>query len=163
MLLSRYPLARSLRPLSMSLRGEFHRKKQRELDLARAAGGACKQRQHTESRGDKVGRNDPYPYRSNRSSKGCHGAGHNRHLDPQDKEAAGPQACRSFLGVASTVVKNHPPLSNRYISFSMSSIATWPSSPGVFAPSVYRSSSLLGLPLKILTLRAFTFSPPFHL
>jgi preprotein translocase subunit SecA len=57
------------------LEKEFQRKKQRELDLARAAGGAAAGNGNTPRvTGDKVGRNDPCPCGSGKKFKKCHGA-----------------------------------------------------------------------------------------
>ncbi len=57
------------------LEREFQRKKQRELDLARAAGGAAASNGNTPRvTGDKVGRNDPCPCGSGKKFKKCHGA-----------------------------------------------------------------------------------------
>jgi preprotein translocase subunit SecA len=58
------------------LEREFQRKKQRELDLAHAAGAASAASNGTAPRvtGDKVGRNDPCPCGSGKKFKKCHGA-----------------------------------------------------------------------------------------
>jgi len=54
---------------------EFQRKKQRELQHARMAGGGEEARQVAQRRsGDKVGRNDPCPCGSGKKYKKCHGA-----------------------------------------------------------------------------------------
>jgi preprotein translocase subunit SecA len=54
---------------------EFQRKKQRELQHARMAGGGEDSRQVAQRRtGDKVGRNDPCPCGSGKKYKKCHGA-----------------------------------------------------------------------------------------
>ena len=54
---------------------EFQRKKQRELEHARMAGGGEEARQVAQRRtGDKVGRNDPCPCGSGKKYKKCHGA-----------------------------------------------------------------------------------------
>jgi preprotein translocase subunit SecA len=54
---------------------EFQRKKQRELEHARMAGGGEEARQVSQRRtGDKVGRNDPCPCGSGKKYKKCHGA-----------------------------------------------------------------------------------------
>jgi len=54
---------------------EFQRKKQRELQHARMAGGGEESRQVAQRRsGDKVGRNDPCPCGSGKKYKKCHGA-----------------------------------------------------------------------------------------
>ncbi|MGA9243419.1 MAG: preprotein translocase subunit SecA [Silvibacterium sp.] len=54
---------------------EFQRKKQRELEHARMAGGGEETRQVAQRRaGDKVGRNDPCPCGSGKKYKKCHGA-----------------------------------------------------------------------------------------
>ena len=59
-----------------SIEQEFRRKKQRELEHARMAGGGEESRQITQRRaGDKVGRNDPCPCGSGKKYKKCHGAG----------------------------------------------------------------------------------------
>jgi preprotein translocase subunit SecA len=57
------------------LEREFQRKKQRELDMARAAGGAAAASNGNAPRvtGDKVGRNDPCPCGSGKKFKKCHG------------------------------------------------------------------------------------------
>ena len=53
---------------------EFQRKKQRELQHARMAGGGEEARQVAQRRtGDKVGRNDPCPCGSGKKYKKCHG------------------------------------------------------------------------------------------
>jgi preprotein translocase subunit SecA len=53
---------------------EFQRKKQRELEHARMAGGGEEARQVAQRRaGDKVGRNDPCPCGSGKKYKKCHG------------------------------------------------------------------------------------------
>jgi preprotein translocase subunit SecA len=59
------------------LEREFQRKKQRELDMARAAGGAAAAASNGNTprvTGDKVGRNDPCPCGSGKKFKKCHGA-----------------------------------------------------------------------------------------
>jgi preprotein translocase subunit SecA len=59
------------------LEREFQRKKQRELDMARAAGGAAAAASNGNAprvTGDKVGRNDPCPCGSGKKFKKCHGA-----------------------------------------------------------------------------------------
>ncbi len=59
-----------------SIEREFQRKKQRELEHARMAGGGEESRQVAQRRtGDKVGRNDPCPCGSGKKYKKCHGAG----------------------------------------------------------------------------------------
>ncbi len=59
-----------------ALEKEFQRKKQRELEHARMAGGGEEDRQVAQRRaGDKVGRNDPCPCGSGKKYKKCHGAG----------------------------------------------------------------------------------------
>jgi preprotein translocase subunit SecA len=57
------------------LEREFQRKKQRELDMARAAGSSAAESNGTSPRvtGDKVGRNDPCPCGSGKKFKKCHG------------------------------------------------------------------------------------------
>ena len=58
-----------------SIEREFQRKKQRELEHARMAGGGEETRQVAQRRtGDKVGRNDPCPCGSGKKYKKCHGA-----------------------------------------------------------------------------------------
>jgi preprotein translocase subunit SecA len=55
---------------------EFQRKKQRELEHARMAGGGETADEVAQRRsGDKVGRNDPCPCGSGKKYKKCHGAG----------------------------------------------------------------------------------------
>jgi preprotein translocase subunit SecA len=55
---------------------EFQRKKQRELEHARMAGGGENGTEVAQRRsGDKVGRNDPCPCGSGKKYKKCHGAG----------------------------------------------------------------------------------------
>jgi preprotein translocase subunit SecA len=57
------------------LEQEFQRKKKRELQQARMAGGDDSTAQPTQRRtGDKVGRNDPCPCGSGKKYKKCHGA-----------------------------------------------------------------------------------------
>jgi preprotein translocase subunit SecA len=59
-----------------SIEREFRRKKERELEHARMAGGGEETRQVAQRRtGDKVGRNDPCPCGSGKKYKKCHGAG----------------------------------------------------------------------------------------
>jgi preprotein translocase subunit SecA len=59
-----------------SIEREFRRKKERELEHARLAGGGEEARQVAQRRtGDKVGRNDPCPCGSGKKYKKCHGAG----------------------------------------------------------------------------------------
>jgi preprotein translocase subunit SecA len=59
-----------------SIEQEFRRKKQRELEHARMAGGGEENRSVTQRRtGEKVGRNDPCPCGSGKKYKKCHGAG----------------------------------------------------------------------------------------
>jgi preprotein translocase subunit SecA len=58
-----------------ALEKEFQRKKQRELEAARSAGGAAGTNGHTpRTTGEKVGRNDPCPCGSGKKYKKCHGA-----------------------------------------------------------------------------------------
>jgi preprotein translocase subunit SecA len=58
-----------------SIEREFRRKKQRELEHARMAGGGEETRQVAQRRtGEKVGRNDPCPCGSGKKYKKCHGA-----------------------------------------------------------------------------------------
>ena len=53
----------------------FQRKKRRELEQARMAGGGQQQTvQQVVRGGDKVGRNDPCPCGSGKKYKKCHGA-----------------------------------------------------------------------------------------
>jgi preprotein translocase subunit SecA len=57
------------------LEREFQRKKQRELDQARAVGAATSSNGNTPRvTGEKVGRNDPCPCGSGKKFKKCHGA-----------------------------------------------------------------------------------------
>jgi preprotein translocase subunit SecA len=59
-----------------SIEREFQRKKQRELEHARMAGGGDGSSEPAQRRtGDKVGRNDPCPCGSGKKYKKCHGAG----------------------------------------------------------------------------------------
>jgi preprotein translocase subunit SecA len=59
-----------------ALEREFHKKKQRELDQARAAGSASAAGNSSTPRisGEKVGRNDDCPCGSGKKYKKCHGA-----------------------------------------------------------------------------------------
>jgi preprotein translocase subunit SecA len=58
-----------------SIEREFRRKKQRELEHARMAGGGEETRAVAQRRtGEKVGRNDPCPCGSGKKYKKCHGA-----------------------------------------------------------------------------------------
>jgi preprotein translocase subunit SecA len=58
-----------------ALEKEFQRKKLRELDAARSAGGAAVANGNApRSTGEKVGRNDPCPCGSGKKYKKCHGA-----------------------------------------------------------------------------------------
>jgi preprotein translocase subunit SecA len=58
-----------------ALEREFQKKKKRELDLARAAGGGVETNGATPRRtGEKVGRNDECPCGSGKKYKKCHGA-----------------------------------------------------------------------------------------
>jgi len=58
-----------------ALEREFHRKKQRELELARAASTNAEPKANTPRRvGEKVGRNDECPCGSGKKYKKCHGA-----------------------------------------------------------------------------------------
>jgi preprotein translocase subunit SecA len=58
-----------------SIEREFQRKKQRELQHARMAGGGEESRQVSQRRaGEKIGRNDPCPCGSGKKYKKCHGA-----------------------------------------------------------------------------------------
>jgi preprotein translocase subunit SecA len=55
---------------------DFQRKKQRELEHARMAGGGENGSEPAQRRsGEKVGRNDPCPCGSGKKYKKCHGAG----------------------------------------------------------------------------------------
>jgi len=58
------------------LEREFKRKKERELEAARRAGGdaSTAQVQQRRTAGQKVGRNDPCPCGSGKKYKKCHGA-----------------------------------------------------------------------------------------
>jgi preprotein translocase subunit SecA len=56
-----------------ALEKEFHRKKQRELDVASRSGGDASQPTQRRT-GEKVGRNDPCPCGSGKKYKKCHGA-----------------------------------------------------------------------------------------
>ncbi len=53
---------------------EFQRKKKRELEQARMAGGGSAEAPAQRRTGDKVGRNDPCPCGSGKKYKKCHGA-----------------------------------------------------------------------------------------
>ncbi|HVT95938.1 MAG TPA: SEC-C metal-binding domain-containing protein, partial [Acidobacteriaceae bacterium] len=53
---------------------EFQRKKQKELEHARMAGGGDSSGPSQRRVGDKVGRNDPCPCGSGKKYKKCHGA-----------------------------------------------------------------------------------------
>jgi preprotein translocase subunit SecA len=53
---------------------EFQRKKKRELEHARMAGGSAAEAPTQRRTGDKVGRNDPCPCGSGKKYKKCHGA-----------------------------------------------------------------------------------------
>jgi preprotein translocase subunit SecA len=53
---------------------EFERKKQRELEAARMAGGSATSEPVQRNAGSKVGRNDPCPCGSGKKYKKCHGA-----------------------------------------------------------------------------------------
>jgi preprotein translocase subunit SecA len=58
-----------------SIEREFRRKKERELEQARMAGGGVETRTVAQRRtGEKVGRNDPCPCGSGKKYKKCHGA-----------------------------------------------------------------------------------------
>ncbi len=54
------------------LEQEFERKKRRELDVARLAGGGMAEVAQRRT-GEKVGRNDPCPCGSGKKYKKCHG------------------------------------------------------------------------------------------
>jgi preprotein translocase subunit SecA len=57
-----------------ALEKEFQRKKERDLNAARAAGGSAESSTAPRRTGDKVGRNDPCPCGSGKKYKKCHGA-----------------------------------------------------------------------------------------
>ena len=57
-----------------ALEKEFERKKQRELEVARLAGGASRSEPAQRNAGSKVGRNDACPCGSGKKFKKCHGA-----------------------------------------------------------------------------------------
>jgi preprotein translocase subunit SecA len=57
-----------------ALEKEFHRKKQRELDVATRAGAGESSQTNQHRTGEKVGRNDPCPCGSGKKYKKCHGA-----------------------------------------------------------------------------------------
>jgi preprotein translocase subunit SecA len=57
-----------------ALEKEFHRKKQRELEVATRAGGGDGNQPSQRRTGEKVGRNDPCPCGSGKKYKKCHGA-----------------------------------------------------------------------------------------
>jgi preprotein translocase subunit SecA len=57
-----------------ALEKEFHRKKQRELEVATRAGSGESAQPTQRRTGDKVGRNDPCPCGSGKKYKKCHGA-----------------------------------------------------------------------------------------
>ena len=79
-----YPAARQPVPISRpapsttidALEREFQKKKQRELEQARAVGSATAASNGNAPRvtGEKVGRNDPCPCGSGKKFKKCHGA-----------------------------------------------------------------------------------------
>jgi preprotein translocase subunit SecA len=56
-----------------ALEKEFHRKKQRELELASRSGGGDASQPTQRRMGEKVGRNDPCPCGSGKKYKKCHG------------------------------------------------------------------------------------------
>jgi preprotein translocase subunit SecA len=56
------------------MEAEFQRRKRRELDQARLAGGGAATPVQQVVRGDKVGRNDPCPCGSGKKYKKCCGA-----------------------------------------------------------------------------------------
>jgi preprotein translocase subunit SecA len=71
------PLRQSASPTTTidALEKEFQRKKQRELDAARSAGGSAATNGNApRTAGEKVGRNDPCPCGSGKKYKKCHGA-----------------------------------------------------------------------------------------
>jgi preprotein translocase subunit SecA len=57
-----------------ALEKEFHRKKQRELEVASRSGGGDASQPTQRRTGEKVGRNDPCPCGSGKKYKKCHGA-----------------------------------------------------------------------------------------
>jgi len=57
-----------------ALEKEFHRKKQRELEVASRSGSDAESQQSQRRTGEKVGRNDPCPCGSGKKYKKCHGA-----------------------------------------------------------------------------------------
>ena len=57
-----------------ALEKEFHRKKQRELEVASRSGGGEGSQPTQRRTGEKVGRNDPCPCGSGKKYKKCHGA-----------------------------------------------------------------------------------------
>jgi preprotein translocase subunit SecA len=57
-----------------ALEKEFERKKQREMEAARFAGGSAGSEPTQRAAGQKVGRNDPCPCGSGKKYKKCHGA-----------------------------------------------------------------------------------------
>jgi preprotein translocase subunit SecA len=57
-----------------ALEKEFHRKKQRELEVASRSGGGEGSQPTQRRTGEKVGRNDPCPCDSGKKYKKCHGA-----------------------------------------------------------------------------------------
>ena len=56
------------------LEEDFKRKKNRELEQARLAGGGQSQQVQQVVRGEKIGRNDPCHCGSGKKYKKCHGA-----------------------------------------------------------------------------------------
>jgi preprotein translocase subunit SecA len=71
------PVRQSASPTTTidALEKEFQRKKQRELDAARSAGGSAATNGNApRTAGDNVGRNDPCPCGSGKKYKKCHGA-----------------------------------------------------------------------------------------
>jgi preprotein translocase subunit SecA len=68
------PGAKSVSTTIDEIEAEFQRKKRRELDQARMAGGGTATEVVQRRAGDKVGRNDPCPCGSGKKYKKCHGA-----------------------------------------------------------------------------------------
>ncbi|GGG91227.1 preprotein translocase subunit SecA [Silvibacterium dinghuense] len=58
-----------------SIEREFQRRKERDLEHARMAGGGNSSSEPVQRRSDKIGRNDPCPCGSGKKYKKCHGAG----------------------------------------------------------------------------------------
>jgi len=70
------PLAATRTPTTTidDIEKEFQRKKQKELEHARMAGGGDTSTPQQRRTGEKVGRNDPCPCGSGKKFKKCHGA-----------------------------------------------------------------------------------------